>query len=487
MAVILKRKFDLLVLKVSLDTSQSETMLSCEIEGKVDGELAQLDQRKFPALEMNLPDRLERRATLYQGYNFQLPDEIVSWVKNTMLQENQQQRPLWLHLVKPYGFLGMVPWERLLQPHLNLPMLRLPNFLANPPRESPSVLDVILCGSLPAAKESFMVMEHLSHITEGILNTVPRRTTIHVFVGQDHYHELKNSFQQKGLLDGSVILYDPENASSYAPLEATLQVSDRSGRIDNPWLLWIRDSLGGRSIDIAHFVCHGYLALDRGAMAFAESPTRNEDRRMARFVGAAELTAFLTQVGAWSVAFSSPENNYCEMGLRQLADTIAQLRPGPVVHHELPLDITCQAVIDIYRFLFGPPSEAPPLSPALFTYCHPLRLATLHGEVAKPCYSRRVIPEAKETVPSGVVLGSHMGTVTSDSVLGSIYDKEENVPGWIAASERFLEQQNLEIHKMKLDLSGGKSRQLVGLEDTLKQIQEIVANFADNTGFGGKL
>lgn len=487
MAYILKRQFELLVLKISLDTSQSETMVRFEIESKVEGEFVRLDKREISALEMNLPDRLERRATLYQGYSFQLPDEIVSWVKDTMQQENPQQCPLWLHLAKPYGFLGMVPWERLLQPHLKLPMLRLPDFLANPPRESPSVLDVILCGSLPKAKESFMVIEHLSRMTEGILNTVPRRTTIHVFVDQEHYDEMKYHFQSKGLPDGSVILYDPGNASSYAPPEATLRVSDRSGRIDNPWLLWIRDSLGGRSIDIAHFVCHGYLALDRGAMAFSESPTLNEDRRMARFVGAAELTAFLTQVGAWSVAFSSPENNYCEMGLRQLADTIAQLRPGPVVHHELPLDINCQAVIDMYRFLFGPPSEAPPLSPALFTYCHPLRVATLHGEVAKLCYSLGVLPVDKQTVPIGSVLGSLLGTSTNDSSLGPIYEKEENVPGWIAASERFLEQQNLEIHKMKHDLSGGKSKQILGLEDTLKQIQEIVANVADNTGFGGKL
>ena len=58
-------------------------------------------------------------------------------------------------------------------------------------------------------------------------------------------------------------------------------------------------------------------------------------------------------VGAWSAAFSSPEQNYSEMGLRLFADTIAQMRLGPVLHHETRLDPQREALADAYRFLFG--------------------------------------------------------------------------------------------------------------------------------------
>ena len=236
------------------------------------------------------------------------------------------------------------------------------------------MLDVVLCGSMPVAKELFALVDELSRIADRILEAVPRRTTLHIFVDQSCYPEFRDRWEQRGMPGGPIRLYSPEGAAAFAPPDPTSRVRDVTGRIESPWLLWIRDTLRGVSVDVAHFVCHGYLSLDRGALAFSESPVRNEDRSMARFVGAAELSVFLTQVGSWSVGFSSPEHNYSEMGLRQLADTVAQTRPGPVMHHEIPLDPDGQALAAGYRFLFGPPSGSPPASPALFTYCDPAQL-----------------------------------------------------------------------------------------------------------------
>lgn len=474
MAEILKRQFDLLTFKVSLDTSEPQTRVCCELEGRVGEDFDRIDQWEFCADQMGLPERLERRQTLYLGYDFRLPDALLAGLRQAMASENPEGRPLWLHLVKPYGYLGMVPWERLLQPKLKVPILRLPDLLANPPRETPSVLDVVLCSSLPVAKESFMVIDHLTQIAKRILEAVPRRTTIHVFTDREWYPRIEDRLHGLELLGGPVLLHNPEAAPDYPAPEATLRVGDRPGVIENPWLLWIRDALEGCSIDIAHFVCHGYLSRDRGALAFSETPVRNKDRLMARFVGAAELTAFLTQIGAWSAAFSSTEHNYSEMGLRQLADTIAQMRPGPVIHHEIPLDLGGQALAGVYRFLFGPTFESPPASPALFTYCHPSRLSAEPEARIQARYTVGVAPESPGEVPS-------------DPMLESIFEAEDNVPAWIAASERFLEQQNLELRKLAREPGREKrGRTAEGLRETLRQIQDIVVKVARTTRSGGR-
>lgn len=474
MAEILKREYDLLTLKVSLDTADRETRVTCDLEGMAEGQFGRLDGWVLSADDMGLPDHLEARRTLYGGYAFRLPEHLVEGLRQAIGSVEPSGQPLWLHLVKPYGYLGMVPWERLLQPALQIPLLRLPDFLADPPRETPSVLDVVLCTSLPTAKESFMVVDRLTEMIPGILAAVPRRTTIHLFTDAEWHPSLEHRLKEMGLLEGPVELHDPQEAGPYAAPEATLQVRDRPGAIENPWLLWIRDALKGQSIDIAHFICHGFLSRDRGALAFSETPLRNEDRRMARFVGAAELTAFLTQTGAWSVAFSSPENNYSEMGLRQLADAIAQLRPGPVVHHEITGDSGGAALAGVYRFLFGPAPQEPPASPALFTYCHPSRVTG--KPKARTLFSRAAfqrIVNSAENVPS-------------HPLLKKIFQKDENVPSWIAASQRFIEQQNLDLLKLSGETGAKAEKAVEGMRQTLKQIQDVIARAADTTRRGGK-
>lgn len=473
MAEMLKRQFDLLTLKVKLNTSGSIAMVRCTLEGRVGENFDTLHDWEFPASDLGLPEHLERRQSLYQGYDFNLPGDFRAGLAQAVVEQNPDGQPLWLHLAKPYGYLGMVPWERLLQPELKLAILRLPDFLANPPRETPSVLDVVLCSSLPLAKESFMVIDHLTQMAQCILDAVPRQTTIHMFTDREWYPQLKSRVNAMGLLGGPVQVHDPEAAASYPAPEASVRIGNRQGGIGNPWLLWIRDALQGRSIDIAHFVCHGYLSGDQGALAFSETPVRNEDRRLARFVGASELTAFLTQVGAWSAAFSSPEHNYCEMGLRQLADAIAQMRPGPIIHHEIPTDFDGQALAAVYRFLFGPALEPPPASPALFTYCHPSRLSTA--------------PEARSQARYTLRAGAEpAGEAASHPVLKSLFETEDNLPSWIAASERFFEQQNLQLRKMAQGPGSERQRSTEGLRQTLEQIQEIIAKAAESTRTGGQ-
>jgi hypothetical protein len=471
MAELLKRQYDLIVLKVRLAAGGDEPRIVVELEVKDNGEPVPVRTWQFAAAAFGVPARLDRRATRGSGYAFAVPADLIAGLKDWIQANHIPGTPLWIHLVKPYGYLGMLPWERLLQQELGVPLLRLPDFVVQPPRETPSTLDVLLCSSVPVAKEDFPVVEQLAVLVERLRDAVPRRTRFHVFTDGQVVDQARSAFERRGLLGTTVTIYPPDQARAYAVPETDSDLPDRSDRLSNPWLLWMRQALAGRSIDVAHFVCHGYLAHDRGALALAESPLVNQDAGSARFVGTAELRSFLTQIGAWSSIFSSPPRNYSEMGLRQLADTIAQLRPGPVVHHEIALDQEGAALAGAYKLLFSGTPEQPPPSPALFIYCQPFRVKTF-GAATRGLTARSAPPV--DRVPE----------------LDAYYAASENVPAWVAASERYVEECELNLQKRRPeegaapDPSGDRERTTASLEQTLQQIRSVVARVAQSTRGG---
>ena len=473
MAEILKRRFDLLALRVAMDLSGDKPQVGIKLQGRSDGQLGLVADWAIEAATIGLPERLERSGTTYQGCSFEFPGEILDSLKAVIADSEYNDQPLWLHLAKPLGYLNLVPWEQLLQPALNMPMLRLPDFVANPPRESMQSLEVALCGSVPIAKAAFTAVDYLAGMAQHLLNTVPRRTTVHIFCDTGLFPGVSQCVASMGLHD--VHVHDPAEAESFAPAERQYALTDRSSRVRNPWLLWMREALSGRSVDMVHFLTHGYISGDSGALAFAESPLENQDRRAARFVGVSELLAFVTQVGAWCTAFSSPEHNYSEMGLRLLADTIAQMRPGPVLHPEMRLDEDGAALADAYRFLFGRDGAQLPSSPALFTYCNPSLL-----EPPKPAARRRRGATRDGGPPPG-------------DMIGDMYQQAESVPSWVGSSQRYLEQRRRDVKQMK-QLEETVSERSVQtridnarvIEDTLQQIEKKLSNVLASKGLDGE-
>ncbi len=476
MSEALKRQYDLFVLKIGLDTSTEEFSIRCRVEGCVEHQVEVVAEWSCSTQEIGLPDRLDRRQTRFEGYPFRLPEHFMDQILWAANQREDPAAPVWLHLVKPYGYLGLIPWERMLQPHLGVPMLRLPDFLMRPARDTASNLDVVLCSSLPRAKDTFDMVEHVERTARLILHVEPRHTRLHVFIDQEWFPNLRGRFEAGGLLGEQLQIHNPSDAENYTVPERSTRIQDRPTRVQNPWLLWMRDVLGRQSVDAVHFICHGFMAGDLGALAFSESPVRNEDTRMARFVGGQELLTFFTHIGAWSATFSSPEKNYSEMGLRALADWLAQMRPGPVVHHEIKADPDLAVLAHVYHFLYGPLHQSPPASPALFAYCHPARVAEAAGHAATA--SDPADAEIDEMVEAG-----------SFKSLSSQYTEEEEVPSWVAATERFVEQRTWQIKQQVKRIDPTTSRRdrkgdLHRLQSTLRQIQEVVARAAKSGDTG---
>lgn len=477
MALLLRQQFDLLAFTVCLETAGREVAVRCALEGSSGDALEVVREWRCPAEQLGIPDRLERQRALGPGYDFQLPTYLLDELAEALTAGNlDTSRGLWLHLRRPYGYLNLVPWERLLQARLGLPILRVPEFLADPPRQNSARLNVALCTSTPQDEERFLAVRHIDAIIQGILSLQTRRITIDLFVDSGLWPQMRSA-PFAGLTQ--VQLHDPSEAQTYAPTASFSTTT--SNRLQNPWLLWMRDQLQGRSIDMLHWLAHGYLSHDRGALALAESPLADLDRGVSGFVGPTELAAFLTQVGAWSVAFSSPERNYSEMGLRLLTDNIAQTRPGPVVHHEIVPDLNYQAIQQTYHFLFDP-ATPPPQSPAIICYCHPARVTPDLNYSSGPVLAAGRSGQSANRTPRGA-----LEAFRPPDPLATLYATNDEVPAWVAAAQRHIEKRSLELDKQVVDESSTKlQEEAATVSTTLQELQQIVAEVAQNPNQGSE-
>jgi hypothetical protein len=452
-----KQQYDLSVLKLSLDRSDPlnfplhQTVFELEVNGQLIGLPRKIDTR-----DLGLPATLkEMRRYRYQEPDFHLPSTIAHELNAALVSSE----PLWLELTDSSSNLVMVPWERLLQPYLNRPLLRLPYFALQPITNPVPTLELVLCASAPEAKSPLPIPELLTLITRTILETVDLYTVIHIFT-DDAFYELV----QQGLRglpaspdQGEIHLHNPQTSMSYSRPQRTTQIQEIPGYLESPWLRWISEALAGRSVDLVHFICHGYLSSDQGALAFAETPTYNRDQSWARFIGPQQLSTFLTQIGAWGVVLTSPEANFSILGLRLLADQLAHTRPGLVLLYELNQDDwQATALASTYRFLLDRVNnQPPPISSALSLYCHPADLGLLEKGIAISSFS----------LPSVTQSFAQPKDISSGQL--------ESVPGWLAASQRFIEQSAAQY----LEQSPQSERETAkrqGIEDALTALTDII-------------
>jgi hypothetical protein len=356
------------------------------------------------AAELGLPVTLaDARARQASEEGYQLPDYVRSALASLVSPE---PRPLWLALVEPYGYLAVVPWERLLAP-LGVPVLRWPYTDVSPAR-SPDALDLVLCFSAPLDKPEFPPAAVIARSVEQIPADLVRHTRVHVFADASVY-PLLCAYRDRYADVATVTVYDPAAAS------ADVATQPR----ENRWLSWMRRGLAGCSADVVHFVGDGYLGAEHGCLLLSPSAAGEGDARQAVPVGASELVDFLDAVGGWSVAFSSAPGNPSIAGLRLLQEQLARLRPGPVLFHDLARPAGRQVLAEAYRFLFGLSDAPPPASDALALSWHPTWGA--RGQ-ASPAAAARV---------AEVTLAGH---------LRETFESPENTPAWIAASQRALER-----------------------------------------------
>ena len=397
---------------------ETRVLMDVSIQGEMVGRLEATSQ------EMGLPLTLaQARKSQGDEHSFRLPGHILAALEKVIPQEAW---PLWLSFPRYSGYLPVLPWEPLLKSRLKIPILRLSYTDVQPIRSRMS-LDVVICFSFPRAKDFLAAAildyqsqeETIRYFLEKIPPNLVPYTTFHVFADLALYPFLAS------LRDGNpelrIIVYDPREAARYGapnPDPELGTVSDQ--QLESPWLLWIRDALGKTSVDLVHFICHGYLGKEEGVLAVSHSPVLNDDEEWSRFVGARQLCTFLDQVGAWSVAFSSPRGNYSISGLRMLQDQIARFRPGPVLFHDVARDPGRSGWDEAFQYAYAIEETYAPLSAAVSICCHP--------DWALPGST----PDSKTQ--------QLLKELTVAGRMPEVFAGVENIPSWLASGQRALER-----------------------------------------------
>ncbi len=454
MALLLKRRHSLPTLALALDrpaerasSSRGQAVFTLQVG---DDTVAQI---KVATAELNLPANL-RELSGYQYHDpaYTIPPAVIDQIKAQLPAMLPPGAPLWLLFETSAGFLPLVPWEKLLQPQLGVPLLRIPNFLINPLAD-PSALDVAICASSPVTEPAIPLEELLLRITTELLNSVQRRVRVDVFADIRAYDSLRSRVEQAGL-GAQVRVHNPRESR---PLRSRSPAPPSS--VGGAWLEWIGGALEGRSVDLAYFVAHGCLASDDGLLLLAESPTRNEDREI--FVGAQQIDSFLTAVGAWSVGFSAPPHNYSGSGLRLLAEQLAHARPGPLLLHDFAEDSSCGGLGAAFRFLFNRTGIAP-ATPAISLYCH-------------PDYVRPEVSDSYGIEPAAGKLGQL--TLAQNEACRKLLQSKDATPGWLAKSQRVLEKSAAELERTE-PFEDTPSATRAGSERALSFVADVLSRFA---------
>lgn len=366
MAMMIRNTYRLLTLRIDLKPSRWGAVLQFTTFRGTET----LIQRELPAEAVGIRQELSVRE--YRSAYFHVQPDLAHDLAASLRELVQPDEPMWLQVGPSAGHLGVVPWERLFQPVLQAPLLRIPNFLSDPVFLT-RPLRLALVVSSPRAKTAFPVDAYASNLVNIVQAAVSQGTSIDLFADLDAYQMLQHLAPRPG----HALTVHPPSAAAELGDGGTNTAPSWKGALESPWLRWMAEALRERSVDAVHFVCPGYFRRDQGALAVARSPADNTDREWSHMIGAGELMAFLDQAGAWAVAFSPPSEDVWAIGVRLLADRLAWQRPGALIVHQGGAD--APALAAVYRFLFADHDEPPPRTPSVMVYTHPKRLLRYRG------------------------------------------------------------------------------------------------------------
>lgn len=321
---------------------------------------------------------------------------------------------LWLELPTPHGDLHLVPWERLLAPVVtDRPVLRVPYHTLRP-RTSDDVIQAAIVAAPSAAALPADPAPIVAAYAHSWVRSSHGHARVHIFVRD----ETADAVRALTADLSEVVVHDPAMAADLAGSGAGSSVSPADLRT-NPWLRWMGTALQGQALDVLHLLTYGNLGSTGGRLLLARSPIAGGDRDACLLVGSTPLAGALDQLGSWALVVSGLPGDQSPAGLRDLADAIAQLRPGVTVA-EAGSDRTADFEAAVARvFAGGPPV---PSLPSLTCWVHP---ELVH-------FSAQQADELLLT-PTGQ---SSVIAAATGSVLAA-----DSTPAWVAAGSRFLEAQ----------------------------------------------
>lgn len=367
MAKTLRSEIDLPTLRISVDLATSEAVFAV-----VRGRDRPTEAARCALRDLGLPrsttGHVDDRALT-------VPPDVVARLSRAVADVGESPLPphnaLWLESPVPRGLVHVLPWERLLVA-LGRPLFRLP-FHPVRPQKPGLQLDVAICSSSPFPAVRFDPARVVAELAHRYLDNPGRHVTVHLFTDAGRYAATCDAVRPL-LGNGDVVVHVPPEP------DVTARRALGPHPTANPWLTWILDAMRGGRLDVVHFAAHGYLADGRGALALAGSPAL--DGGPARFVESVELIELLARVGAVGLALSDPPGSDSAAGLRDLADHVAQSRPGVAAVHDIEADPDAEQLGRSLRTVLAPSGPLTAPLPAMTAWVHPLFVEVTGGPEA---------------------------------------------------------------------------------------------------------
>lgn len=466
MADFLKARHDLLALRVTLPIWEDEPSLEMVLEDHRHAPVARatwrVPLRDGDCADLESASRIEPRLT-------EMVNGVQAWLKLLALPKGM---PLWIHLVRPYGYCGAINWEGVLAPRLGRPVLRLPDFVERS-REDPDVLDIAICcaaGDVAADVCAPLIDKAI----EAALTAPRAQIRAHVFASESVLARLQSKPDQR------VRLYRPEPA----PMETDVSAAPREQR---SWLSWIASAMTGRGLDAVHFLAAAEERLERGTLLVSSLRDPGSPSPAVMGIERAELTDFLARTGAWAAIFTSPAAE-AGLPLRYLVDSLAQVRAAPALMMDAEA-VTEGGLRGVYRFLFSAEPTDPPQIGHGLLYCQPALVKGLDhvGAGAESgAWEAMAIKAERAPLPERILARMAHLPLAPDVELPA-------APAWVSATQRFVEQTAMERRRQELFLDQVDAapdsieaiRQAATVVDrTLVEIQEIIDGAAANSETG---
>lgn len=329
---------DLIVLRTMLTLAEDRPKIVFDLTGY--GEISEQGRRTWRLAldEIGVSEHLSPDQA-HDSSVLSLPLQLQDGLKAGLaLMNPAADLPLWLDLVRPYGFLGILPWERVLSELLARPVLRLPDFLVRP-RENTDVLEAAILFDPPPSIAPDKAVDQLKLIIGELLAGSPRaQTRIHIF---------PNAACAKALAKRSVKL---DKRARIHPSSDTTGVAAEGPGFVSPWFNWICAALEGQSLDAIHFVCKTRATESAALLLLSRSPHTAEAQTLTP-AEIGDVGAALARLGAWAAMFSPPVGDNDGAAMAFVADTLAQSRPGSVLFYPAARDCR-QDLRESFRFLF---------------------------------------------------------------------------------------------------------------------------------------
>ncbi|TPQ22491.1 hypothetical protein [Streptomyces sporangiiformans] len=403
---------------------------------------------------------------------------------------------LWLRLVPPYGYLGAAPWEEELARATRTPLMRVPDRL--PAAADPGRV-WSLAIAVNAAPESVWSAPYVESFLDALHRSVRyirARIDVHVFADATTYEKLRELLPRaEAEGDPQIHLHDPSGA-----WQAHEERTERGvpqfrprrgarGRAPSPqnglvWADWIAEGLDGRAVRALHVITDAVFDGDRPLLRLSPDPGIRTGPSHCTYVTGDRVRLLADTIGASVLSFGSPPDNPGDAATRVLADGIGLQRSGPTFYSSLTLDPEGLHLAHAHAFVADPRGRTPiPRYPSLFAYLQPehvegpLRRPWIgfDGPV-QPWLAADAAPTDDEAMDRALM--AQAPDVSPGNAVRAYYASSESVPGWVAASERYIDAQVARLVQTSSppDVApAAKQSYDLGTAEALSELRDLVA------------